>query len=244
MELYEDERLDYLFTDESMQIIQSPSVFSYSIDAVLLAHFSSLPKKRGKILDLCSGNGVVPLLMSRYTTRPIDGIEIQTKLHDMAMRSIRLNDKQDQIMMHLGDLKDLPDHYKNDKFDLVTVNPPYFDTASDAHHNLNEHLTIARHEVTTSLETVIETASKLTKSGGKMTMVHRPDRLVDIFLLMRQYKLEPKRMQLVYPKRDKEANIVLIEAMRDGKKALKTLPPFYVFNDEGTYTEEYLRLVY
>lgn len=244
MELYEDERLDYLFTDESMQIIQSPSVFSYSIDAVLLAHFSSLPKKRGKILDLCSGNGVVPLLMSRYTTRPIDAVEIQPKLHDMALRSIRLNNKQDQITMRLGDLKDLPDLYKNDKFDLVTVNPPYFDTPSGQHQNLNEHLTIARHEVTTSLETVIETASKLTKSGGKMTMVHRPDRLVDIFTLLRHYKLEPKRMQLVYPKRDKEANIVLIEAMRDGKKALKTLPPFYVFNDEGIYTEEYLRLVY
>jgi tRNA1(Val) A37 N6-methylase TrmN6 len=244
VELYEDERLDYLFTDESMQIIQSPSVFSYSIDAVLLAHFSSLPKKRGKILDLCSGNGVVPLLMSRYTTRPIDAVEIQPKLHDMALRSIRLNNKQDQITMRLGDLKDLPDLYKNDKFDLVTVNPPYFDTPSGQHQNLNEHLTIARHEVTTSLETVIETASKLTKSGGKMTMVHRPDRLVDIFTLLRHYKLEPKRMQLVYPKRDKEANIVLIEAMRDGKKALKTLPPFYVFNDEGIYTEEYLRLVY
>ncbi len=244
MELYEDERLDYLFTDESMQIIQSPSVFSYSIDAVLLAHFSSLPKKRGKILDLCSGNGVVPLLMSRYTTRPIDAIEIQPKLHDMAMRSIYLNNKQDQITIHLGDLKDLPAHYKNDKFDLVTVNPPYFDTPSDRHKNANEHVTIARHEVTTSLRTVIETASKLTKSGGKMTMVHRPDRLVDIMTVMRDYKLEPKRMQLVYPKRGKEANIVLIEAIRDGKKALKTLPPFYVFNDEGTYTKEYLRLVY
>lgn len=244
MQLFGDERLDYLFTDESMQIIQSPSVFSYSIDAVLLAHFSSLPKKRGKILDLCSGNGVVPLLMSRYTTRPIDAVEIQPKLHDMAMRSIHLNHKQDQIMMHLGDLKDLPAYYKNDKFDLVTVNPPYFDTPSDRQHNLNEHLTIARHEVTTTLQAVIETASKLTKSGGKMTMVHRPDRLVDILTLMRQYKLEPKRMQLVYPKCGKEANILLIEAIRDGKKALKILPPFYVFNDEGTYTEEYLRLVY
>lgn len=244
MQLYGDERLDYLYTDESMQIIQSPSVFSYSIDAVLLAHFSQLPKKRGKILDLCSGNGVVPLLMSRYTERPIDAIEIQPRLHNMAERSIHLNNKQHQINMKLGDLKDLPAYYKNDKFDLVTVNPPYFDTMNNEHQNANEHLTIARHEVKTTLETVIETASKLTKSGGKMTMVHRPERLVDILTLMRQYKLEPKRMQLVYPKQNKEANILLIEAIRDGKKALKMLPPFYVFNDGGTYTKEYLRLVY
>ncbi|GEN57912.1 methyltransferase [Halolactibacillus alkaliphilus] len=244
MQINEDERIDYLFTDESMRIIQSPSVFSYSIDAVLLAHFSSLPKTRGKIIDLCSGNGVVPLLMSRYTSQPIDAVEIQPRLYDMAVRSIELNGKQNQITMRLGDLKDMPAMYKNDKFDLVTVNPPYFDTPSGDHYNLNEHLTIARHEVMTTLEMVIESASKLTKSGGKMALVHRPDRLVDILSLMRQYKLEPKRMQLVYPRQGKEANILLVEAVRDGRKALKVLPPFYVFNGDGQYTKEYLQLVY
>lgn len=244
MVLQGDERIDYLYTDQSMQIIQSPSVFSYSIDAVLLANFARLPKKRGKILDLCTGNGVVPLLMSKHTSVPIKAVEIQARLFDMAERSVALNEKQAQIELIHDDLKHMPARFGNDKFDLVTVNPPYFDTADPNHHNKNDYLTIARHEVMTNLEEVIATSSRLVKSGGKFVMVHRPNRFVDIIYLMRHYQLEPKRMQFVYPKEGKEANILLIEAIRDGKSDVHMLPPFYVFDETGDYSEAMRAIVY
>ncbi|WP_440897329.1 tRNA1(Val) (adenine(37)-N6)-methyltransferase [Amphibacillus sp. Q70] len=239
-----DERFDYLFTDQSMQIIQSPTVFSYSIDAVLLADFASLPLKRGKIIDLCTGNGVIPLLMSKFTRVPMIGVEIQERLYDMAWRSIRHNNKEEQIKMIHGDLNDMPRYFGNDKFDLVTVNPPYFKTEHRNQLNKNDHLTIARHEMLVNLEEVIQTSSQLAKSGGKVAMVHRPGRLVDLISLMRTYKLEPKRIRFVYPREGKEANILLIEAIRDGKADLKLLPPLYVFNDDGSYTKELHQLVY
>ncbi|WP_067841314.1 tRNA1(Val) (adenine(37)-N6)-methyltransferase [Amphibacillus sediminis] len=238
--LRDDERLDFLFTDESMQIIQSPTVFSYSIDAVLLANFASIPLKRGKIIDLCTGNGVIPLLISREVDNAVSitGVEIQERLYDMAVRSIEYNNKAGQITMIHGDIIDMPNKFGNRKFDLVTVNPPYFQTSHPNHLNKNDYLTIARHEVMATLDDVIQVASKLVKSGGKVAMVHRPGRLTDILTCMREYKLEPKRMRFVYPKQGKEANILLIEAIRDGKPDLKLLPPLYVFNHDGTYTEE------
>ncbi|MBM7543142.1 tRNA1(Val) (adenine(37)-N6)-methyltransferase [Amphibacillus cookii] len=244
VKLYEDERLDFLFTDQSMQIIQSQTVFSYSIDAVLLADFAAVPLRKGKIIDLCSGNGVIPLLMSKSTTVPIIGVEIQARLFDMAERSIQHNQKQEQIKMLHDDLKYMPGRFGNDKFDLVTVNPPYFQTKHEEHLNKNDYLTIARHEILTSLEQVIKVCSQLVKSGGKVAMVHRPGRLVDILTWMRHYKLEPKKIRFVYPKKGKEANILLIEASRDGKADLKLLPPLYVFNEDGRYTEELRALVY
>src|SRR5699024_11013372 len=143
--LVDDERLDDLFTDQSMQIIQSPTVFSYSIDAVVLARFASIPIKKGKIIDLCTGNGVIPLLMSKYTEVPIIGVEIQERLYDMAKRSIRYNHKSEQIQMLHEDINHMPDFFGNDKFDLVTVNPPYFKTKHQDQLNNNDHLTIARH---------------------------------------------------------------------------------------------------
>lgn len=244
MTLLENERIDFLTMDQTLRIIQSDQVFSYGIDAVLLAHFASVPVTRGKILDLCTGNGVIPLLLSRRSRVSIDAVDIQARLIDMAKRSVRVNGLEDQIHVIHGDLKDMPQTYGNNKFDLVTVNPPYFNTPAPDHHNKNAYLTIARHEVLTSLEAVIESGSRLTKSGGKLAMVHRPGRLVDILTLMRQYKLEPKRLQFVYPSRGKEANILLVEAIRDGKADLKTLPPFYVFDAHGQYTEEMERLIH
>lgn len=238
-----DERLDYLFMDESMQIIQSPTVFSYSIDAVLLANFASIPLTRGKIIDLCTGNGVIPLFMSKLTEVPIVGVEIQERLYDMSQRSVVHNNKQAQIELIHDDIKNMPKLFGNDKFDLVTVNPPYFKTTSEKQLNKNDHLTIARHEILVNLEQVIQVSSQLVKPGGKVAMVHRPGRLVDIISLMRQYKLEPKRIQFVYPKVGKEANILLIEAIRDGKPDLKLLPPLHVFNEAGGYTKELQQLV-
>ncbi len=174
MELREDERIDFLLAEENMRIIQSETVFSFSLDAVLLADFAQIPKKRGKAIDLCTGNGVVPLLLSRKTIIPITGVEIQARLFDMAMRNVALNKLDDQLSMLHGDLIDMPKKFGNDKFDMVTVNPPYFQTLNEKLHNKNDFLTIARHEICCTLEDVIKACSKLVKSGGKVAMVHRP----------------------------------------------------------------------
>ncbi|TKD66911.1 tRNA1(Val) (adenine(37)-N6)-methyltransferase [Pseudalkalibacillus hwajinpoensis] len=242
MQLNDDERIDYVIEDE-LQIIQSPTVFSFSLDALLLAKFSWVPIKRGKIIDLCTGNGIIPLLLSRQSEISIEGVEIQERLYDMGTRSVALNKLDDQITLHHADLRDLPVELKRESYDAVTCNPPYFKSKRNEQRNLNEHLTIARHEVMCTLEDVIRSCSSLAKQGGKVSLVHRPERLLDIMTLMRKYRIEPKRMQLVYPKAGKEANTLLIEGIKDGKPDLKVLPPFTVYNGDNTYTEE-MRAVY
>ncbi|MBA2176976.1 tRNA1(Val) (adenine(37)-N6)-methyltransferase [Halobacillus locisalis] len=244
VQLYGDERIDFLLAEENMRIIQSPTVFAFSLDAVVLADFTYVPKTRGKILDLCTGNGVIPLFLSTRSQVPITGVEIQERLYDMAVRNIELNDLKDQLDVIHGDLKDMPARYGNNKFDLVTCNPPYFPTPKSDQKNINEHLAIARHEIHCTLEDVIQACSKLAKSGGKVSMVHRPERLVDIITLFRKHKIEPKRMRFVYPKEGKEANILLIEGTRDGKAGLDILPPLYALTESDEYTPELRKILY
>jgi tRNA1(Val) A37 N6-methylase TrmN6 len=242
--LKDDERIDDLLANESMKIIQSPSAFAFSLDAVLLANFANIPRKKGKIIDLCTGNGVIPLLLSKHTSVPIAGVEIQERLYDMASRNVALNNLENQIEMLHKDIKDMPSVIQNNKYDYVTVNPPYFQTEHKDHLNKNDYLTIARHEIYCTLEDVVSVCSHIVKSGGKVAMVHRPGRIVDILTLFRKYKLEPKRLQFVYPKYGKEANIVLIEAIRDGKSDLKLLEPLYAFTEDGNYTTELEGILY
>ncbi|WP_432442812.1 tRNA1(Val) (adenine(37)-N6)-methyltransferase, partial [Mesobacillus selenatarsenatis] len=144
--LREDERLDYLLA-EDLRIIQSPNVFSFSLDAVLLARFVWVPIQKGKIVDLCSGNGVIPLFLSARTKGTITGVEIQERLYDMAVRSIEYNNLEERLHMIHGDLKDVPKELGYEKYDVVTCNPPYFPTPSNEEINANEHLAIARHEI-------------------------------------------------------------------------------------------------
>lgn len=236
--LNDDERIDYLVTDERLRIIQSPTVFSYSLDAVLLAHFAHIPIRKGNILDLCSGNGVIPLFLSRKTKAHIIGLEIQGRLASMAKRSIEMNELEAQITMIHGDLKERHHRLQQSYFDSVTCNPPYFTTPQKTEQNKNDYLTIARHEVCCTLEDVVHACKLYVKPGGKVSMVHRPDRLVDIITLFRKYNIEPKRLQFVYPKVGQEANILLIEGIRDGKVGLKTLQPLYIYEANDTYTKE------
>ena len=238
-----DERLDYLLAEE-LRIIQSPSVFSFSLDAVLLARFASIPISKGKIVDLCSGNGVIPLLLSKRTRASILGVEIQERLYDMAVRSIDYNKLSDQLSMYHGDLKGIAKEIGHSKYDAVTCNPPYFPTPKAEEQNKNEHFAIARHEIHCTLEDVISNSSQLLKQGGKAAFVHRPGRLMDIMWLMRKYRLEPKRLQFVYPMAGKEANTILIEGIKDGSPDLKTLPPFIVYDKNNEYTKEARELLY
>lgn len=244
VKLYDDERLDYLLIDESMKIIQSPTIFSYSLDAVLLAHFAYMPINRGNILDLCTGNGAIPLLLSRRTKGKITGLEIQPRLANMATRSVVLNELESQIHILEGDLKERHATLQQSNYDVVTCNPPYFATAKATEHNLNEHLTIARHEVYCTLEDVIKACKLYVKPGGKIAIVHRPERLTDLITLFRAYNIEPKRLQFVYPKKNRSANTLLIEGVRDGKVGLDILPPLYIYEEGDRYTEEARQIIY
>lgn len=236
--LFDDERLDYLLADESMQIIQSKTAFSFSLDAVLLAQFAYVPIQKGKILDLCTGNGAIPLLLSIRTNASMIGVEIQKRIVDMAKRSVQLNHLTDRLTMLQGDLKHMQDILGQSTFDVVTCNPPYFRSARSTEHNHNTFLTIARHEVACTLEDVVRACKLYVRPGGKVAMVHRPNRLVDVITLFRKYAIEPKRIRYVYPKQGKEANMLLIEGIRDGKSDCTVLPPLYVYNEDGTYTKE------
>ncbi|EJV78240.1 tRNA1(Val) (adenine(37)-N6)-methyltransferase [Bacillus mycoides] len=243
MNLYEDERLDYLLAQD-MKIVQSPSVFNFSLDAVLLADFAWVPIQKGNLLDLCTGNAVIPLLLSTRTKGKITGVEIQERLYDMGIRSVQYNNLEERIHLIHGDLKDMPEKLGRHQYDVVTCNPPYFQTPQTSEKNMNEHLAIARHEIMCTLEDVVYASSQLVKQGGKVAFVHRPGRLLDIVTLMRKYKIEPKRVRFVYPKAGKEANTLLIEGIKDGNADLKILPPLFVYEENNEYTKELRSILY
>lgn len=237
IQLKDDERIDFLIK-KGLKIIQSPSVFSFSLDAVFLGNFAYLPIQKGKIVDLCTGNGAIALILSTRSKADIIGVEIQERLHDMAERSVIVNQLENQIKMIKGNIIDAPELIGKETVDAITCNPPYFASKNTHDYNQNEHLAIARHEIHCSLEDVIRTCHSLLKNGGKVSIVHRPNRLIDLISLMKAYKLEPKRLQLIYPNKNKEANMLLIEGVKDGKPDLRILPPVYVHDEDGSYSEE------
>ncbi len=240
--LYETERIDDLLTHD-LKIIQSHEVFCFSMDAVLLGRFASVPK-RGRVMDLCAGNGAIPLIMStRSKEATFEGLEIQERLYDMARRSVLLNGLEARITIHHGDVREAVQRFGHGVFDLITCNPPYM-PAHSGEKNVSEHFAIARHEIMLTLEDVIRVSSQLLKNGGKVAFVHRATRLIDIVTLMRQYAIEPKRMRLVYPRRDAEPNMVLIEGMRGGRPELRIQPPLIVYEQGEEYCEELYEIYY
>lgn len=240
MELLEHERLDYLMK-EHLRIIQNDEVFSFSTDALLLGHFTEV-RKNDSIMDLCSGNGVVPLLLSYKTKRQIDGIEIQHLLIDMANRSIAFNQLTAQIQMYEMDLKAVRTQFKPSQYSLVTCNPPYFKSNQLHQHQKNAHK-IARHEIMCSLEDCCIAARHLLKQGGRLVMVHRAERLMDVLSNMRDSGIEPKKLYFVYSKKEKDAQTIVVEGRKGGNQGLTIQPPFYIYNEDGTYTSE-MREVY
>lgn len=231
VELYAGERIDDLLTESNLKIIQSREVFSFSLDAVLLSRFAKLPKK-GRVADFCSGNGVIPLLCSDKTNAQIDAIEIQPRLAEMARRNVKMNGLEHQIEVIEADLKEYATYAGNGIYDAITVNPPYMrPTAGDK--NDNEHYAIARHEIYCTIEDIAKATCKLLRPGGKIFIVHRPSRLAEITDALRKWKIEPKLIQFIHPYADAEANMVLIEATRDGKPDIRVLPPQIVYNKAG-----------
>ena len=219
-------------------IYQNDDYFAFSLDSVLLANFVTLKLSDKKIVDFCSGNGPIPMLMSFRTKARIFGVELQKEIFDMGYDSIKENGMDSQIEFINGDVKDISKIIDAESVDVVTCNPPYFKYKDDSLVNDNMVLTIARHEVKLKLEDVIKNARYILKNGGTFAMVHRPDRMIEIINLMQKYGIEPKRMRLVYPKMGKDANILLIEGIKNGKTGLKVLSPLYTHNNDGSYVDE------
>lgn len=235
-DLMENERLDDLQRN-GLKIIQKTNGFCFGMDAVLLSGFASV-KPGERALDLGTGTGIIPLLLSAKTKGDhFTGLEIQTEIMKMAQRSVALNGLEKKIDIIQGDIKEASRIFGAASFDVVTSNPPYM---NDAHglKNPGDVKAISRHEVLCTLEDVVREGTKALKPGGRFYMVHRPHRLAEIITVMRQYKLEPKRMKFVHPFADKDANMVLIEAVRGGGAWLKLEPPVIVYKEPGVYTDE------
>lgn len=236
VELYEDEAIDDLQLN-GLKIVQKKDAFRFGIDAVLLSYFSNV-KKGQNVVDLCTGTGIVPILLyGKYVPTKIVGIEIQEEMSEMADRSVKLNSIEDKVKIITRDLKDIEYLKSLGRFDVLTVNPPYKLNSSGIL-NPSDKVAIARHEIMCTLEDVIIAARILLKDNGRMFIVHRPERLADIFTIMRKYKIEPKRVQMVHPNTKKPANIVLVEGQRDGGSFLKWEKPLFVYNDEGGFTDD------
>ena len=230
------ERIDELQRN-GYRIIQNPERFCFGMDAVLLSGFARA-KKQERCLDLGCGNGIIPILMEAKTEgKHFTGLEIQPESADMAKRSVALNGLQDRIDIVEGDIKDASKIFGASSFHVVTTNTPYM-TAQHGLTNVYEAKTIARHEVLCNLEDIIRESARLLMPGGRFYMVHRPFRLAEIISLMVQYRMEPKRMRLVYPYVDREPNMVLIEGLRGGKSRMTVEKPLIVYKEPGKYTDE------
>ena len=236
VELKENERIDDLQRN-GYRIIQKTDGFCFGMDAVLLSGFAVV-KAGEKVLDLGTGTGIIPILLEAKTEgEHFSALEIQEEVADMARRSVLLNGLEHKISIVNGDIKEATRIFGGASFDVVTSNPPYM---TDTHGLKNPHLpkAIARHEVMCTLDDVCREAAKVLKPGGRFYMVHRPHRLAEIVRTLSKYRLEPKRLKMVHPFSDKEANMVLIESVRGGGIFMKVEPPVIVYEKPGVYTDE------
>lgn len=238
--LKENEKIEDLQCN-GLKIIQNKKWFCFGMDAVLLTNYCDV-KNNSSIVDLGTGTGIIPILLSgKRNIRQAIGIEIQAEVAEMAARSVELNNLGGKIKILNIDLKDAAKHLEVNSFDAVISNPPYKLNNSGLV-NPNDQKAISRHEIKCTLEDIISTASSLLKQYGRFYMVHRPDRLVDIMCLLRQYKLEPKQIRFVHPKSGEKPNMVLIRASKYGRPELKFDPPLYIYNEEGTYTDDVYKI--
>lgn len=239
--LKDNERIDDLQRG-GYGIIQNPDKFCFGMDAVLLTGFAGAGEK-DVLLDLGTGTGIIPLLMeAKYRCAHLTGLEIQEESADMARRSVAMNGLSGKIDIVVGDIKEADSIFPSASFDCITCNPPYM-IGKHGLTNPEAPKAVARHEILCTLEDVVRAAAKLLKPGGHFFMVHRPFRLAEIMTILSQYRLEPKRMQLVYPYVDKEPNMVLIEAVRGGKPRMTVEKPLIIFQSHGVYMPE-IREVY
>ncbi|NLY44415.1 MAG: tRNA1(Val) (adenine(37)-N6)-methyltransferase, partial [Tissierella sp.] len=220
-------------------ILQNNTKFSYGIDAILLSNFA---KPKGMVMDLGTGTGIIPIRMAdAKTIQQIYAVEIQTDVADLAKKSVELNNLKDKIEILNMDLKDLKNIFPKASFDTITSNPPYM-RSGGAIVNPEENFAISRHEIACNFEDIISISNYLLKPLGKIYLVHRPDRLVDIIYTMRQYKIEPKYIRFIQPKANKKPNLILLEGVKGGKSDLKFHDPLIVYDEDGNYLDEIYKI--
>ena len=232
------EVINHLLGYENMKIYQNTDYFNFSLDSVLLPNFVTLNKNISKILDIGCGNAVIPIILSTKTSARITGVEIQKEVADLALKSVEYNNLSDQIQIVNDDIKEYYNSVETEIFDVITCNPPYFKVTETSNFNLNDYKTIARHEVKLNIDEIMKISKKLLKNNGNIAIVHRPERLIEIIEAMKKNGIEPKKIQYVYPKINKEANILLIEGVKNGKPGVKILEPLYSHEGNGNYTEQ------
>ena len=229
---------NYLLGYKGLKIIQDNDMFNFSLDSVLLPNFVTINKKTKNILDIGCGNAPIPLILSTKTDVKITGVEIQKEVYEMAIESVKINNKENQIKIINDDINDYYKKIETDSFDAITCNPPFFKYIETSNINKNDYKTIARHEVKLNLNQIFTIAKKLLKNNGVIAIVNRPERFVEVVEVMKKNNIEPKKVQFVYPKKIMEANIMLIEGSKNGKPGLKILPPLYSHGENGEYTSE------
>lgn len=226
---------NYLLGYKNMYIMQDTEMFNFSLDSVLLANFVTINKSDKSILDIGTGNAPIPLILTNRTNAKITGVEIQKESYELALESVEINKLENQIEIINDDINNFYKNCESDSFDIITSNPPFFKNVitNDSNYKL-----LARHEKTLNLEQILIIAKKLLKNNGVIALVNRPERMIDIITEMKNNNIEPKKIQLVYPFKGKNANILLIEGSKNGKPGLKILPPLFAHNNDGSYTEE------
>ena len=221
-----------------LKIYQDSDYFSFSLDSVVLGNYSSIRLRDKKILDFCSGNGIVSFIVSLRTNSFIDAVELQEKLYNLAIKSRDYNKLDNRINFYCSDIKDFSLNH-TDLYDLVLCNPPYFKVSDKNYFNLSYEKKIARHEVCLTLSELFDCSFKVLKENGVLSLVHRSDRLMDILTEMRKYRIEPKRIKFIYESIDKPSNLILVEGVKMGKVGLKIDKPLILYNSDGSMSDEY-----
>ncbi|MFV0393872.1 MAG: tRNA1(Val) (adenine(37)-N6)-methyltransferase [Coprobacillaceae bacterium] len=230
------EVINYLLAHKDLQIIQRKDMFNFSLDTVLLANFCTINKDIKRIVDFGTNNAAIPLLLSRRTDKSIIGVEIQEEAVEIANKNVLMNNLQKQIEIIHQDIQSYVT--TSNKAQLIVCNPPFFKVDEESNINENKYLTIARHEIKIDLEGIIKSAARILDNKGKLAMVHRPDRMMEILNIMQKYDIEPKRIRFVYPKVGKDSHVLLVEGIYKGKKGIKIESPLYAHNDDGSYSDE------
>lgn len=229
-----------LLNYNNLKIVQDTDYFNFSLDSVLLPNFVTLNKNIKNVLDLCTGNAPIPMILTTKTDAKIYGVELQKEIYELGKESIEINKLNNRIELINKNINDIVDDFETETFDVITCNPPYFENHDLNRKNDNEIKSIARHEIQMKLEDIFKISKKLLKNNGVVAIVHRPDRLVEIIETMKKYNIEPKRLQFIYPNETKESNMILIEGKKNGNKGLKVLNPLFVHEDNGDYRKEIL----
>lgn len=238
------EHVNDLVGFNNLKICQNDDWFKFSLESILLPNFVTINMRVKTILDLCSGNAPIPLILSQRTKSSIVGVEIQKDVYDLALKSIKLNHLEKQITMINDNTINLKHYFNGDSFDVITVNPPYFVNHHYSLKNHDIHKTYARHEIAATLEDILKMASFLLKNNGYIALVHRTERFFEIIKKMEEVNLIPKRVQFIYPKVGKNSNLVMIEGVKNGHEGVQFLDPLYIHNEDGTYKEEIKKIMH